>query len=425
MAMQPLRGLRVLDFSKVLAGPMCTQALADLGADIVKVEGREGGDDTRGWPPFRDGNGAVFLSANRNKRSLALDLKTREGREIVHRLAATADIVVESFGPGVAERLGIDFATLRGINPRLIYCSISGFGRSGPLAHGKGYDMILQAFTGMVSIMGEPGSGPVRAPFSPVDQGTGMHAYSSILAALLNRDRTGEGCRIDVSLFDTGVSFLGYMLQAYWERGTEPERYGCAHESLCPYQAFEASDRLVLIGIASEPLWKRFCEVSGLQALRDDPRFRTNADRVRHRAETIAAIAEVVRQRPAADWVEGLTAEGIPCSMINGFADLMAHPHTQHSGLVAAYDSDAYGPLQAVVPPVRFDGERAAPGRAAPRLGEHTAEILRDAGFDAAEIDRLMAAKIVASVPPKAAETKGERTGEHTREHKREHTWAR
>lgn len=409
MSMQPLQGLRVLDFSKVLAGPMCTQALGDLGADIIKVEGKDGGDDTRGWPPFREGSGAVFLSANRNKRSLALDLKTPQGREIVHRLAAEADVVVESFGPGVTERLGIDFATLKKHNPRLIYCSISGFGRTGPLAHGKGYDMILQAFTGMVSIMGEPDNGPVRAPFSPVDQGTGMHAYSSILAALLNRDRTGEGCRIDVSLFDTGVSFLGYMLQAYWERGTEPARYGCAHESLCPYQAFEASDRPVLIGIASESLWKRFCEVSGLRQLLADPRFRTNADRVRHREETIAAVASVIQQRSSAEWVDLLTTEGIPCSLINGFADLMAHPHTRHSGLVASYESDAYGPLQAVVPPVRFDGARMVPGRAAPCLGEHTIEILRNAGFTSVEINELIGNGIVASGESKQAESRGAR----------------
>lgn len=197
MSIKPLTGIRILDFSKVLAGPICTQALQDLGAEVIKVEARDVGDDTRGWPPFRNGEGAVFHYANRGKRSIALDLRSAEALAVVRKLVESADVIVESFGPGVAERLKIDFETLSAINPRLVYCSISGYGRSGPLAHGKGYDMILQAFVGMCSIMGEQGSGPVRAPFSPVDQGTGMQATSAILAALMQRSQTGEGCHIE------------------------------------------------------------------------------------------------------------------------------------------------------------------------------------------------------------------------------------
>jgi crotonobetainyl-CoA:carnitine CoA-transferase CaiB-like acyl-CoA transferase len=388
--MQPLKGIRVLDFSKVLAGPTCTQSLAALGADVIKIEDRERGDDTRGWPPLREGDGAVFLAMNRGKRSVALDLKSAPGREAAHRLAAQADIVVESFGPGVTQRLGIAYEELKRINPRLIYCSISGFGQTGPLAHAKGYDMILQAFTGMLSIMGEPGGGPVRAPYSPVDQGTGAHAYSSILAALLNRNLTGEGAHIDVSLFDTGVHLLAYMFQSYWERGTEPARHACAHESLCPYESFSAADKLIVIGIASEPLWKRFCEVTGLQHMRDDPRYRTNADRVRHRDEVLAQVRAVIRARPAQEWIELLLAEGIPCAPINNFADILGHPHTQASGLVAQYESPAHGPLKAVLHPVKFDGQRMAPGSAPPRHGEHTLEVLRDLGFSAEEIERMI-----------------------------------
>ncbi len=398
MAIRPLEGRRVLDFSKVLAGPLCTQALGDLGAEVVKVEGRDAGDDTRGWPPFRNGQGSTFLAANRNKKSLAIDLKSQAGREVIHRLVTRTDIVVESFGPGVTQRLGIDWDTLRAFNPRLIYCSISGYGPDGPLASAKGYDMILQAFTGMASMMGEPDSGPVRAPFSPVDQGTGMHALTGILSALLNRDRTGFGCQVEVSLFDTGVSYLGYLLQAYWERRTEPQRFGCAHESLCPYQAFETTDKPVLIGIASEPLWRTFCEAVGLEYMRDDPRFRTNADRVRHRAETIAIISETIGSRSCGYWLELLSGHGIPSTQINNFADLLAHPHTAHSGIVSTYDSEQFGSLQAITQPVRYDGERFEPGRAAPLLGENSQDILADHGLSRQEIDALYDAGVIGGV---------------------------
>ncbi|MGE8612753.1 MAG: CaiB/BaiF CoA transferase family protein [Achromobacter veterisilvae] len=394
-SMAPLKGIRILDFSKVLAGPMCTQALGDLGADVIKIEQPGAGDDTRAWPPTRAGGGAVFLAANRNKRSLALNLKTPEGLAAIHRLVASADVVVESFSPGVTERLGIDYATLKRHKPDLIYCSITGFGRVGPMADGKGYDIILQAFTGMQSITGEPDRPPVRAPFSPVDQGTGMHAYSSILAAIINRDRSGDGCQIDVSLFDTGISYLGYMFQAYWERGTEPQRFGCAHEALCPYQAFDASDKHVLIGIASETLWKRFCEVAGLQQALEDPRFRTNPDRVRNREATVRLVGEAVRKRSCREWVDLLTAEGIPCSQINGFAEVLAHPHTRASGLIAEYDSQAYGQMQAVMPPVRFNGLRIAPNAPPPTLGEHSISILEEAGLAPQEIERLLAKHVI------------------------------
>lgn len=387
--MKPLLGMRVLDFSKVLAGPMCTQALSDYGADVIKIESCDSGDDTRGWPPFRNGDGAVFLSANRNKRSLGLNLKSPEARAVAHKLAATADIVVESFGPGVTKRLGIDYQTLRGFNKRIIYCSVSGFGSTGPLANGKGYDMILQAFSGMVSIMGEPDSGPVRAPFSPVDQGTGMHALSAILAALLNRERTGEGCQIEVSLFETGVAFLGYMIQAYWERGTQPQRFGCAHESLCPYEAFKASDGLVLIGVASEQLWQQFCKVAGLETIMNDPRFRTNAERVKHRALTVAAVQAVIATRTSEEWMTMLIAAGIPCSKINTFADMLEHPHTEQSGIVANYESEAYGNLNAIGQPVKFDGKRSQTLVSPPRLGEHTSDILAELGYSAEQIRHL------------------------------------
>ena len=278
----------------MLAGPLCTQALGDMGADIIKVEPVEIGDDTRRWPPFRGETGAIFLSANRNKRSLAVDLKTPEGRAIVHALAAKADIVIESYGAGVAERLGIDDATLRALNPRMIYCSISGFGRTGPLSHALGYDVILQAFGGIMGITGHEGGEPIRSPFSPIDQTTGLHAVTGILAALIQRSQTEQGSSFEVSLFETAMAFLAYTFQVYWEKGVLPDKCGSGHESLCPYQAFLAADKPILVGIANDNLWRRFCQAVDRQDLLADPRFQTNPDRVAHRAETVAIVQDII-----------------------------------------------------------------------------------------------------------------------------------
>lgn len=389
MSIKPLAGIRVLDFSKVLAGPICTQALQDLGAEVIKVEASDTGDDTRGWPPFRNGEGAVFHYANRAKRSIALDLKSAEALSAVHKLVESADVVVESFGPGVAERLKIDFDTLSAINPRLVYCSISGYGRSGPLAHGKGYDMILQAFVGMCSIMGEQGSGPVRAPFSPVDQGTGMQATSAILAALMQRGQTGAGCRIEASLFETGMAFLGYMFQSFWERGTEPQRFGCAHESLCPYEAYQARDKQILIGVASEALWRRLCDVLGLDDMRDDPRFESNAKRVQHRGLVAQRLNEVLAGQDAAHWQDLLLNHGIPGAQINTFADALNHPHTLASGILVDVDSERYGPMRTVGQPVKFNGQRSMATGPAPAHGEHTRAILGELGYADEQIETL------------------------------------
>ncbi|WP_088138802.1 CaiB/BaiF CoA transferase family protein [Achromobacter xylosoxidans] len=389
MSIKPLTGIRILDFSKVLAGPICTQALQDLGAEVIKVEARDVGDDTRGWPPFRNGEGAVFHYANRGKRSIALDLRSAEALAVVRKLVESADVIVESFGPGVAERLKIDFETLSAINPRLVYCSISGYGRSGPLAHGKGYDMILQAFVGMCSIMGEQGSGPVRAPFSPVDQGTGMQATSAILAALMQRSQTGEGCHIEASLFETGMAFLGYMFQSFWERGTEPQRFGCAHESLCPYEAYQARDKKILIGVASEALWRRLCDVLGLDGMRDDPRFESNAMRVQNRSLVAQCLNEVLAREDAAHWQDLLTENGIPGAQINTFADALNHPHTLASGILVDVDSERHGPMRTVGQPVKFNGQRSIANAPAPAHGEHTRAILDELGYADEQIEAL------------------------------------
>ena len=398
--MQPLKGLKVVDFSKVLAGPLCAQYLGDLGADVIKVEPYVDGDDTRRWPPFRGQDGTVFLSANRNKRSIALDLKRTEGQAVAQRLLARADIAVESFGPGVAKRLGIDYTRAAAANPALVYCSISGFGPVGPLADGKGYDVILQAFGGMMSITGEPDGPPSRSPFSPVDQATGFHAVTGILAALLERARTGKGALVETSLFDSAIGFMGYYFQAYWERGTEPARCGSGHESLCPYQAFEASDRPILLGVANDGLWRKFCRLAGLDDIADDPRFRTNADRVRNREATVAIVAAAMRTRTRDEWITLLREAGIPSSPINSFGDVMAHPHTKASGMIGVVEHRAYGEVKSVLQPIRFDGDRNPPRSPPPQHGEHTRAILREAGYDDAEIGKLVGDRVAFAGDP-------------------------
>jgi len=402
MSTSPLRKIRVLDFSKVLAGPLCTQYLADMGADVIKVEAMGTGDDSRRWPPFPDGPdggqlGTPFLAANRGKRSIAINLKTADGRRICHQMAATADVAIESFGPGVAARLGIDYDTLKILNPRLVYCSISGFGAHGPMRAGKGYDVILQAFTGMLSITGEPGGPSVRSPFSPVDQATGMHALTGILAALYERHETRQGQRIEASLFDTATAFLGYFLQAFWQRGTEPEKPGSGHESLCPYEIFATRDKPLILGVANDSLWRKFCDLAGLQAYADDPRFRTNAARVKHRVETVALVGETMRGRSCDDWIEQLDAAGIPCSALNSLGDLSAHPHTAAVEMIREYEHPVLGAIKTVSQPLRFDGSRTPIRRPAPMLGEHTAQILAELGMDEKEIEELVNRKVVSA----------------------------
>jgi len=396
MSASPLQGLKVLDLSKVLAGPLCAQYLGDMGADVVKVESPGAGDETRSWPPFRrdaDGvqNGTVYLSANRNKRSIAVDLRQPSGRDVVLRLADWADVAIESFGPGVAARLGVDVATMRARNPRLICCSISGYGSVGPMREGKGYDLILQAYCGMLAITGERDGPPVRSPFSPVDQATGLHALIGILSLLHERARSGKGGIVEAALFDTATAFLGYFLHGYWERGTEPERPGSGHESVCPYQAFDTADKPIILGVANDGLWRTFCKIAGLEKHVDDPRFRTNADRVSNREATVALVKEVLKRSGRDEWLELLNASGIPCSPLHTLGELSELRHTAESGMVHRVDDPKYGAMRMVAQPLRFDSVRTALRRMPPAHGAHTQEVLLEAGFTADQIGALQA----------------------------------
>lgn len=395
--MKPLAGIKVLDFSKVLAGPLCSQYLGDLGADIIKVEPVGLGDETRGWPPFRAaGLGTVYLSANRNKRSIALDMKSDEGRKIAQELAKTADIAIESFGTGVAERLGIDAKTLQASNERLIHCSISGFGRTGPLKNSPGYDVILQAFSGVMALTGDEGGGYIRSPISPIDQMTGSHAFSGILASLLERQKSGKGGTVRVSLLETAIGLLGYNLQTFWERGVQPPKCGSSHESLCPYQAFEAADGPIMIGVANDNLWRKFCGVAGLEAIVDDPKFRTNADRVAHRAETLGHVQMTIAKKPVAYWDEVLAKIGVPCSPINSLAQLLDHPHTKSTGMIVEYDHPVAGVTKGIGQPILFNEEPRQAGLPPPTHGQHTDDVLSEMGLSRVRIDELRRAKIVA-----------------------------
>jgi crotonobetainyl-CoA:carnitine CoA-transferase CaiB-like acyl-CoA transferase len=368
-----------------------------MGADVIKVEATGTGDETRGWPPFAaPGLGAVFLSANRNKRSIAVDLKTQAGRAIVHRLARTADIAIESFGTGVVERLGVDAATLRGLNPKLIYCSISGFGRTGPMKDAPGYDVILQAFCGVMALTGDESGGHIRSPISPIDQMTGMHALTGILALLHQRNLSGEGGTVNASLYDSAMGLLGYNIQTFWEKGVQPKKCGSSHESLCPYQAFEASDGPIMIGVANDNLWRKFCAATGLDDIVDHPDHRTNADRVRNRAGTLARVQHALSASTVAHWHASLSAAGIPCSPINSLAQLLDHPHTATSGMVRHYDHPVAGALRGVGQPLRLDGERAGPGLPPPMLGQDTQSVLEELGLLPEEIASLREGGVVA-----------------------------
>jgi formyl-CoA transferase len=393
--MRPLQGLRVIDLSKVLAGPLCGQSLGEMGAEVIKIEPPVGGDDTRAWMPKKEGQAALFLSVNHNKKSLALDLKSDEGRAIVHKLVASADIVLQGFGAGAAARLGVDYVTLSKLNPRLIYCEVSGYGRDGPLGELPGYDVMLQAFSGMLASMGVPGGGLARASFSPVDLCTGANAFSGVLAAVIERNRTGKGVYLEVSLLATAMNLMGYLAQGYWANGKSPKPMGTGHGSLAPYQGFHASDAPMMIGVGNDAQWRRFCAMLDLGDVVDDPKFATNAARVANFDETVALVQAKIGEQPVAYWIDKCRAAGIPCSPIHTLEEALNHPHVQARGLVQTTPHPTLGDMPAVGFPVRFGGVPAQSTSAPPLLGQHTAEVLAGIGYDAAAIEALRARGLV------------------------------
>lgn len=396
MAAGPLTGLRVVDASRVLAGPFCGMLLGDLGADVIKVERPGGGDETRAWgPPFveQPGGGArdatYYLSINRNKRSLTLNLSAGAGREVLARLAKGADVFLENFRPGTQAALGADWETLFRLNPRLVYCSVSGFGPVGPDAKKLGYDLLMQGATGLMSTTGEAGGGPVRVGVAVIDLATGSTALGAILAALYARERTGRGQRIDCSLLGTGVAWMTYAAQSYFATGRQPRPSGSGHPNLVPYQAFQGSDgRWFLVAVGTDEQWQRFCRALGLPH-GTDARLATNAGRVEHRDQLVADLVRRFSEAPAAAWIDRLEPAGVPAGPVRGLAEVFTDPQVQALGLDAVLSHSAYGSLRTVGTPFRFSETPASLRLAPPLAGQHTDEVLAELGYDTAEIARL------------------------------------
>ncbi|HEX6750489.1 MAG TPA: CoA transferase [Longimicrobium sp.] len=382
----PLAGLRVLDLSRVLAGPLCTMVLGDLGADVVKVERPGTGDDTRTWgPPWAEGpagrEAAYYLCANRNKRSVAADLKSDEGRALVRRLAADADVLVENFAPGTLERAGLGYDELAALNPRLVWCSITGYGSDGPEAGRPGYDFAVQARAGWMAITGEPEGDPMKVGVAIVDVLTGQNAAVAILAALREREASGRGQRIEVTLFDSALAGLINVAQAALVTGREPARWGNAHVTIVPYQTFDASDRPFVVAVGNDAQWRKLCAAIGADGLAADPRFAENPGRVEHRAEVEAALAPVFRARPAAEWLAVLEAAGIPCSPVQTVREALADPLLTERGGAWPVTGATFGTVDTVPSPLRFSRTPACVRHPPPALGEHT-EAIRVNGWD-------------------------------------------
>lgn len=393
--MQPLHGLKVVDLSKIFAGPYCAQYLGDLGADVVKVEPVEGGDDTRSWAPLKQGQSSTFMAFNRNKRSLAVDLKTAEGRDLVHTLVMEADIVLQGFKGGTARKLGVDYETLSALNEGLIYCEISGFGQQGPLGGQPGYEVMLQAFSGMISSMGVADGPHVRVGFSPVDMSTGLLGVIGILSALQERNRTGKGTHVELSLLDTAMSLMSYQAQNYWTTGNPPKRLGTAHPSLAPYQAFEASDGSLMMGAGNDAQWCKLCAILEMSNFATDPRFATNEARVKNLPETVKLVQDALIEKPVQHWLELFAKEGIPHAPIQSLDVALAHPQVAARGLIVKTDHPVLGEIEQVGFPICFNQKSREKPSPPPLHGEHTAEVLRQAGYDETTIADLVARGIV------------------------------
>lgn len=385
MTFLPLAGTRVLDLTSSLAGPTCTQVLAALGADVVKVERPGAGDESRDWgPAFFEGGSVMFFAANAGKRSLALDLRKRAGRDVLLRLAGRADVLVQSLRPGAVERLGIDAESVRPSNERLIYCSIRAFGRDGPLAAQPGYDPLMQAFSGIVSVTGDADRPGVRAGVSLVDIGTGAWAALAVVAALHDRERSGRGRVLDLSLLESALAFLPYQVADVLAGGPLPGRHGTAFPLIAPYEVFAAADGELMVAAGNDRLFAALCAALDLREVASDPRFATNPLRIAHRDDLTATLASRFAKRPASDWLVRLAAAGVPAAPVQDVAAAAEHPQTEALGIVRDLNGRA-----AVGPPFSADGERPAYPSPPPLLGEHTFDVLRDGGYSDDEIAAL------------------------------------
>src|SRR5262245_1490619 len=392
----PLAGLVVADLTQNVAGPYCTQVLGDMGAEVIKVERPGRGDDARAWaPPYWGRESASFMSVNRNKRSLAIDMKAPEGRAVLERLVARADVLVQSLRAGAIEELGLGWEQAQRLNPRLVYCSIMAFGTEGPLSDRPGYDPLMQAYTGIMSVNGHPGQPPARVAMSIIDLGTGMWAVTAILAALRERDRTGRGTHVTTALFDTALATMTFQMGHYLASGDVPAPQGSGTPMIAPYEAFPTRDAWVMIGCASDALFAKLTEALGLPALARDERFRSNPARVTNRSALADALAAMTRALATDELLGRLQQAGVPSAPILKLDQVAALPQTEASGMLVTAKHPRVADYRAVGLPIRWDGERPGITRVPPLLGEHTAEVLAALGYDDAAIEQLAERHVV------------------------------
>ncbi|CAO3377591.1 CaiB/BaiF CoA transferase family protein [Azospirillum argentinense] len=391
----PLSHVRVLELSRVLAGPWAAQTLADLGADVIKVERPGAGDDTRAWgPPWAGEESAYFLSTNRGKRSITIDFERPEGQELVRKLAAQADVVIENFKVGGLVKYGLDYDSLKAINPGLVYCSITGFGQDGPYAKRAGYDFMIQGMGGLMSITGQPdaeaGGGPVKVGVAVTDVFTGLYATVGVLGALAHRDRTGEGQWVNLALLDVQVAVLANQAMNYLVGGKAPQRLGNAHPNIVPYQAFATLDGHIILAVGNDGQFTKFCQVAGRPELAQDPRYATNPARVANRKELVPILELLLEQRTSRDWLSALEAVGVPCGPINDVSQVFADPHVQARRIHQDLPHPTAGTVPTVASPIRYSATPIEHTVAPPTLGQHTDAVLEEAlGLCAADIAAL------------------------------------
>ena len=390
----PLDGITVLDLTRVLSGPYCTMLLADMGARVIKIEQPGTGDDTRGWgPPFLGGESAYFLSINRNKESVTLDFKKPEGRAILDRLIAKSDVVIENFRPGTLAKLGLDSRALAEQHPRLISCSISGFGQTGPRRHQPGYDAVMQAEGGLMSVTGAPDGPPYRLGVAIADIVAGIFAAQGVTLALFSRERTGRGQAVDIGMLDSVAALLTYQAGIYFATGSAPGRVGNRHPTIVPYETFAASDGDFVLAVGNDDQWRRFCAVAGVD---EDQRFSTNRSRVTGYADLKPILDDRLRTRTRQTWIEQLTAAGVPCGSVRDLQEVFADPQLPARAMIATVDHATLGPIQVLGVPVKLSETPGSVRTAPPTLGQHTETVLRhDLGLSAEEIAGLRSRKVI------------------------------
>lgn len=395
---QPLEDIVVLDLSRVLAGPFCSMLMSDMGASIMKVEEPGSGDDTRRFgPPFQDGESAYFLSANRNKQSVAINLKAPQAKDVLRRMVMKADVLLENFRPGTAERLGLGWDEVHAVNPRLVYASVSGYGQTGPESQRPGYDVVIQGTGGMMSLTGPPEGPPYKMGISQADLVAGLFAFQGILLALRTRDQTGVGQRVDVSLLDCQVALLTFQAQNYFMTGEVPRRMGNQHASIAPYETVQVKDGYMNVAVGNDRLWQRFCEANDCMPLFSDPRFATNPQRVAHREALMEALAPLFLKRTIAEWQAFFDEAGIPAGPILNVAQTLSHPQVQARDMVVEVEHAKLGPINVLNNPIKLSETPAKVRSAPPTLGQHTRQVLTAMlGYSDAEVDALVAAGAVA-----------------------------